>query len=292
MRKLTLLLCALALLATTSDADAKKKHKQQKKPPIMTGDPLPKKPVKNAQCHDQGAARFIGSGPSTPLAVVKKGKIDDAGVACCAPWAVKGAHYKTLDAFGQIVGDADISGGEGYDVSQCYELDLTTKKGKAGVGLYVDGSFSAPKSVAWTPSANEQAALVKTIANLEHALVATAPYDCSSGPKLRPFAERTLFFSFKDDKETVQYAVVGGPLLIVARLQSDGRWVACDFSSPSPDSCRLRAYEPRAVFDMNGDGSPELVVHEDLGDSFGDIVLGYAHGAYREVAAAVSGSTA
>jgi len=292
MRNLTIALVALSLVVTTSDADAKKKHPKTKKPTIQTGDPLPKKPSKNPKCQDKGAVRFIGSGPSTPLAIVQKGKIESAGDACCAPWAVKGASYKALDAFGQIVGDAQISGGEGYDVTQCYELELATKKGKPGVGLYVDGPFVAPKSAAWTPSASELASLGKTIAALEHALVENAPYSCPSAPALRPLADRALTFSFKDGKDVQQYAVVGGPLLIVARLQADGRWIARDFSDGYPNTCMQRAYEPRAVVDMNGDGVPELVVHDDLGDSFGDIVFGYEAGRYQHIASAVHGSTA
>jgi len=291
MRKLTLALLALALVATTSDADAKKKH-TPKKAQIQTGDPLPKKPVKSAQCHDKGAMRFIGSGPSTPLAIVKKGKVDDAGVGCCAPWAVKGAKYQTVDAFGQIVGEAEISGGEGYDVSQCYELGFATKKGKAGVGVYVDPAFKAPKSVAWTPTPKEQAALIKVVADLEQAMVATSSYKCPDA-KLHPFAQRALFFSFEHDQTVpLHYAVVGGPLLLVARLQADGRWIVRDLSTAQTDSCQPQAYEPRAVFDMNGDGEPEIIVHEDYGDSFGDLVLGYEFNGFRLVAAAVAGSTA
>lgn len=289
MRKLTLALCALAVLATTPDAGAKKKHKPKPKT-IQTGDPLPKKPVKNAQCHDKGATRFVGSGPSTPLAMVKKGRIEEPGVACCAPWAVKGAVYKTLDAYGQIVGEASIAGGEGYDVSQCYELQWSTTKGKPGVGLYVDASFKPPKSVAWAPSAAEHVALQKTVDALEHAMVKAASYGCTPDKPLA-LDERAQFFSFETDDRVGHFAVVGGPLLIVAELQKDGRWIAQSLGLRT-NTCQSRAYKPRAVFDMNGDGAPEIVVYEDLGDGFGDLVLGFENGGYRQIAAAVGGSTA
>jgi hypothetical protein len=110
---------------------------------------------------------------------------------------------------------------------------------------------------------------------------------------VHPFAQRALFFSFEHDQTVpLHYAVVGGPLLLVARLQADGRWVARDLSSAPTDTCMPRAYEPRAVFDITGDGEPEIFVHEDLGDSFGDLMFGYQFNGFRLVATAVGGSTA
>jgi hypothetical protein len=278
MRRLAII---LSLLFVVSDASAKKK-------PINTGDPLPKKAIKNKQCHDKGAVRLIGSDPSTPFAVVNtKGDIDSAGDACCGQWARKGTHWKSVDAYGQIVGDTIISGGEGYDVTQCYELSFDTKKGKPGVGLYLDGPYKQPKSVAWTPSDNERASLSKLVATLEHSMVPTAPYTCTPEKPL-PFAERSLFFTV--DKE--RWAVVGGSMLTIARLQDDGRWIAKETDATTSNTCMPRAFLPRAVFDINADGQPEIFVHQDFGDCFGDIALGLSANRWLEVAAAVHGSTA
>lgn len=286
MRRIALV---LALLFVVSDAQAKKK-------PIHTGDPLPAKPVVDEQCHDKGAVRVIGSEPSTPFAVVRKGVVRSAGEACCAQWARKDARFATVDAYGQIVGEAEIKGGEGYDVSQCYELSFTTKKGKPGVGLYLDGGYKPPKSAAWTPSAAESTALAKLVASLESAMVPKAAYECGS-VKALPLAERALHFSSKEPgKAPVRWAVVGGALLVVARLQDDGRWVARTVLATESDTCRPRAYRPRAVFDVTGDGRPEIFVHEDFGDAFGDVALGLdpsgTEGRWIEVATAVYGSTA
>lgn len=281
MRKLAVV---LALLFVVSDASAKKK------PMINTGDPLPKKAIKNKQCHDKGAIRVIGSDPSTPFAVVnKKGAIDSAGEACCAQWARAGTHWKGVDSYGQIVGDTIISGGEGYDVTQCYELTFDTKKGKSGVGLYLDGPYKQPKSAAWVPSDIERAALSKLVASLEHAMVPNAPYTCEKDtPKALPMNERTLFFS--NDKE--KWAVVGGPMMVIARLQDDGKWIARMTDASASNTCMQRAFLPRAVFDLNGDGKPEIFLHQDFGDCFGDVALGYENERWIEVAAAVHGSTA
>lgn len=282
MRKLAIV---VALLLVAGDASAKKK-----KHFINTGDPIPTKPVTNKQCHDKGAIRLIGSEPSTPFAVVnKKGEIDSAGDACCGQWARAGTKWKAVDAYGQIVGDTVISGGEGYDVTQCYELSFETKKGKPGVGLYLDGPFKQPKSVAWTPSDNERAALSKLVSTLEHSMVPNAPYTCGKDwPKALPINERTLFFLVEKEK----WAVVGGPMMTVAKLQDDGRWIARDTESSWSNTCMQRAYLPRAVFDINGDGKPEIFLHNDFGDAFGDIALGFENGRWLEVAAAVHGSTA
>lgn len=285
MRKLAVV---LALLLVVSDASAKKKT-------IQTGDPLPKKPVVSKKCHDKGAVRIIGSEPSTPFATVKGAKIDSAGEACCAQWARKGTKWSTVDSYGQVVGEATLTGGEGYDVTQCYELSFSTKKGKPGVGLYIDGPYTAPKSAVWTPSDIERASLAKLVTSLEAGMVPNAPYPCD-GSKALPLGERTLFFHIKDDTKAKRFAIVGGPLMILARLQDDGRWVARDVDAFGSNTCMPRAYQPRAVFDLNGDGKPEIVMHQDVGDSFGDYALGLEEvgmeGRWVEVAVAIHGSTA
>jgi hypothetical protein len=301
MRRLLVVVLGLVVLAASGPADAKaKKSKTKAAGPIQTGDPLPAKAPKNAACHDQDAIRFLGEGPSTPLAVVSKGKIASAGQACCAPWAKKGTRWKTLDAFGRVVGEAEITGGEGYDVTQCYELELSTRKGAPGVGLFVSGDYAPPKSVEWTPTDVDRGALAKLISGVEVATVPTPPIPCSAKAGPLPLAKRALFFTLPklqdDDGKPSRWAVVGGPVVTVARLQKDGRWVARYIDAFGSDGCLPRAYEPRAVFDADGDGRPEIFLHQDFGDGFGDVVLGLDplgfEGAWRTVAKGVHGSTA
>jgi hypothetical protein len=284
MRKLAIAFALLLVTPVTHEAAAKKKS-------INTGDPLPKKPVVSKQCHDKGAVRLIGSEPSTPFATIKKGKLESAGEACCAQWARRGAKYKTLDPYGQTVGDAEIDGGEGYDVTQCYELSFSVKKGKPGVGLYIDPDFVAPKSAVWLPSDVEKSSLMKVVASLEHAMVPSASYPCDATAKALPFGERVLYFH----ADGARWAVAGGPLLTIARMQDDGRWIVVD-TQGSTNTCMQRAYQPRAVFDINGDGRPEIFFHSDFGDCFGDVAFGLdglpGVAKWVEVAAAVHGSTA
>lgn len=297
MRRMMFALLGLPIALASGDADAKsKKHM------VQTGDLPPKHAKKNKACHDDGAIRFVGEGPSTPMAVVKNGRIGDAGQACCASWAKVGGRWKALDAHGQIVGDVEVAGAEGYDVTQCYEMGFRTKKGAPGVGVYVQGDYKAPKSPAWAPTDAEKTALAKLVADLEKAMVPSATYDCGDGPKAPlPFAERALFFTMPKTVEDAEgkvarWAVVGGPLLVVARLQKDGRWIARHTDAFGTNTCLQRAFRPRAVFDMNGDGRPEIVMHDDYGEAFGDFVLGLDplgdEGKWEHVVDAVHGSTA
>lgn len=306
MRKPSLLALALVLAvsAETGMADAKgKKKKPAPKPKtgaVMTGDPLPAKPKSDPACPDQGALRIMGSGPTNPFALVKKGKIAPAGQACCAQWSRKGSHWKTVDAWGAIVGEAEVTGGEGYDVTQCWELSMAKKKGSLGVGLYLDGDYQPPASVAWTPNDAEKNALAKVVASLEVAMVPNAVWDCGkTNPPAEPFAKRSLFFTVPSDNgngASTRWAVVGGPLLVLARVQADGKWVVRHVDAFGADGCQHKAYVPRAVFDVDGDGDPEVFVHYDFGDGFGDVVLGRSHqgfeGKWELLAESVGGSTA
>jgi hypothetical protein len=43
---------------------------------------------------------------------------------------------------------------------------------------------------------------------------------------------------------------------------------------------------------MDGDGAPEIIVHENGGDSWHDVVMKRSEGAWEVVASSVGGSTA
>ena len=139
-------LAVLALLLVVSPAEAKKSKKstsKSKTKQVQTGDSLPKKPVADAQCHDGKGVRWLAHEPITPLAIVRKGSIVEAGQHCCAPWARKGSHWFSIDSMGQIAGTFEVAGGEGYDVTQCYELSMKALQGNVGAGLYVNAGGSA-----------------------------------------------------------------------------------------------------------------------------------------------------
>jgi hypothetical protein len=83
--------------------------------------------------------------------------VREAGDRCCAPWARTGARWRAVDASGQIAGEVRIAGGEGYDVTQCYELEFAATSGSLGVGLFVEASsgWRPPPPATWTPAAAE-----------------------------------------------------------------------------------------------------------------------------------------
>jgi hypothetical protein len=95
--------------------------------------------------------------------------------------------------------------------------------------------------------------------------------------------KNTRFFSLQNDilGEQQRFAVVGGHALLVARLGKDGRWTLAWSDAQyarlrrrlaGPDG-GLDAYAPLAIFDMNGDGIPEVVYRWDSGSDFGLGVL-------------------
>jgi len=285
-----LAMAMVGLLASSpfdaSAAKKKKKKSKSQKVEVQTGDPIPKKAVKNALCKDEGAHRWFGMSPITPMATVSK----------------KGTKLTAVDAYGQSSGTFSIEGGEGYDVTQCYELSLKTIKGTAGAGIYVDeaSGFKSPKSLEWTPSDKERAALGKLVADLERVFVSSEKgFMCTAADKTPlPIAQRSLYFAWKPKfhETTVKQAVVGGNVLVVASLEDDGKWVVRHLDYDFASACLPKAYRPLAVFDMNGDGTPEIVFHEDFADSWSDEIIapedpGY-DGRFRSVASGVHGSTA
>jgi hypothetical protein len=296
---------ALALAPLDASAAKKKSSKAKSKPLVQTGDPIPTKSVKDALCKDEGAHRWLGHAPITPMATVtKKGTIRSAGQHCCAPWATKGTRFVAVDAYGQPSGTVAIEGGEGYDVTQCYELSLKTVKGSVGAGIYVDeaSGWKPPKSLEWKPSDKERASLAKLVSDLERAFVPSEKgYKCSAADKVGlPIAQRSLFFAWKPkygDGSTVKQVVVGGNILVVATLfEDEGRWVVRHLDSAYANDCLPKAYRPLAAFDMNGDGVPEIVFHEDFADSWSDEIIAPEDegfdGRFRSVASGVHGATA
>jgi hypothetical protein len=225
--------------------------------------------------------------------------VRSAGQGCCAPWAEKGSAWAALDAYGQLVGTAQVANCEFYDFTQCYELTLSKVSGSPGVGLYVSTAtpWQSPASAQWVPSRAERAGLAAVVSRLEKAMVPSPKYPCGppSVSKTRdPADARALFFRSVDAEGTThEEAVIGGPLLIIAERQARGSWVAHFVDAQGADACLPRLFAPKAVFDMNGDGSLEIVVHTDEGTFFGDLIYGFeAVGGWHVAARGIPGSTA
>lgn len=273
-----------------------------------TGDPVPDPPVTDAACRDQGpgATRWLAMAPHTPLAITDRADgIWSAGQPCCAPWARRGARYRSLDAFGQVAGVVAVAGGEGYDVTACFELSLERLSGRDAGLVYAseDGDWLASPSAEWRPEAGDVSTHERFVgAVMQVAVVdpdATRHFDRDE--PLPPLAERTIFFRTEgagpdgEGTSTDHYAVSGGRLLLVAWRSPDGRWVLVHMENDltNVEHGPVLAYRPVAVFDMDRDGLPEIVFHWDEGPGWGQVVLRSEQrgGPWRVVAESVGGAT-
>ncbi len=215
-----------------------------------------------------GQRRFLGTGPGTPLAIVDEHGLRSAGQPCCEAFADREATWFALDAYGRSKGTAHVTHAELYEVSGCFELDLS---GPAGVfrdnmidHFTIDTVFGFASSVPragrqWQPSELQLAALETWVQTMR------APLGIEANPI--PLAERTLFFEERDPylgergNEMVRYAVIGGRALIIARLDGEG-FVLSHLENDLTHSgvAHDRMYLPAAAFDFGGDeGETEIV---------------------------------
>lgn len=103
-----------------------------------------------------------------------------------------------------------------------------------------------------------------------------------------------LFFRSVDAEGNAhQQCVIGGHLLIIAERQARGSWIATYVDAHGADACLPGFFTPKAVFDMNADGQPEIVVHTDEGAFFGDLIYIFENsGGWQISARGIPGSTA
>lgn len=243
---------------------------------------------------------FLASDPHVPLAIVDGEKFVDVQgrkKGCGAPrrWAKPKSRWNAIGEWGQILTKYAIAGSELYDVTGCREVTFApattnekeSKNAKAssaapdpGTILVSDDSgYVPPKSAEWTPSESEKKRFEKLLGTIEGEFVDGKPV----GDEL-PAASRIKFFetpelastSYEEGKDSAiaklprRWAVAGGPVLVVAYLGAKGHWKVANVKRPlgMKDS-----YKPIAVFDMNGDGTPEIVYRSSDGPSFFDSVL-------------------
>jgi hypothetical protein len=234
------------------------------------------------------AARFLGSDPIGPLAVVRAGLVETPGDRTCRWWGPVGSRWRELDTYGRIAGVVTVERREYYEVSRCHELQVRRVSGHAGAGVYVDerATYRAPRVESWQPDPDARVAL-ETLARAHQDRIRNL------NPALHvPFEQRVLFFEWSATGE--RYAVVGGRSLIVVRFQR-GRWTIAREQKPEKMRSQDEGYRALVVTDMNADGMPEIVVHhkEERGEWYGDFTLSLrTGGAWHEVSPGIFGSTA
>jgi hypothetical protein len=288
---------ALALSLFTSilvlgapDALAKSKHK---KPTLSAGKAATAALdiTKTALPEAEKLAKtsfFLAADPHVPLATVAGKAIQSVGKRgkeCGAEsrWAKPKSRWHAIDQWGRVTGLYEVKGAEVYDVTACREVSFAHKEGKPGAGLFVseDSGYKPGEIAAFAPSSAEKKRFEKFLGSMESEWVNQKPLG-----KAVSFGKRTMFFQFAAPKDPSwegrvdgagkpierpkRWAVAGGPILVVAYLGQNGRWKAANVKAPLG---LADSYTPVAVFDMNGDGVPEIVYQSSDGPSYGDAVL-------------------
>ena len=247
-------------------------------PAVMTGDPLPAAGREPEACR---GFRWLGAEPHVPLAVSRAGELEPAG-ACCRAWAGAGGAWTAIDAYGAPVGEVAVTGGEGYDVTACWELAFEPAPAGAGILVRGDEPWTAPASARWEPGAAERAAALELAASIDRVLAPAAMGEPAGAS--RPLEERVLFFEMPGDDGhdwiTTRFMAMGGRALVIAGLDRSGAWRVhhLDNSWAPPTSGWLdEPYRVRAVVDMDRDGYPEVIFHRSDGPSWDDSVVRCDH---------------
>lgn len=285
MRKapLTLGLTALvlSLVAFSAEAEAKGKKTKKAKPAADT------------------SALFMASDPHVPLAIADKGKFvpfEVAGKPCGDPkkWATVGSSWRALDAWGQVTGEFTIASKDHYDVTGCDEVTMKKTSGENGAGLFV--SSTAWKAKPTVEAATTDAQRAAFGAALEASLKlfgasAKAKEKGAGGFSIAYFTAPKMADDGTHPTDT--WAVAAGPMLVFARL-TDGEWNLTHVSPPREHDFESPAhFKLVSIFDVDGDGSPDVVVDENNLDGWNDEVFSLVEPCgWTTVAVSPGGSTA
>lgn len=284
----TLALFASSALAQPGKTKGKAPKASHDKPAAALIVAEPAKPDGSSAQPKAKSSYWLAADPHVPLAAVegkhirsvgKRGK--DCGSA--SRWAKPKSRWHAVDTWGKITGTYEVRGAETFDVTSCRELAFIGVKGQPGSGLFVseDSAYKPGDSAAYTPSAAEKKRFERFLNNVESAFVDHKPLG-----KYLPWGKRTVFFEVSLPKDPSwegrvdgagkpivrpkHWAVSGGAALTVAYLGQHGQWHA---AMVKPPLGLADSYVPVAVFDMNGDGIPEIVYRSSDGPSFAEAVM-------------------
>src|SRR5690606_5691788 len=195
---------------------------------------------------------WLGADPHVPLAVSRNGVIA-APEQCCRAWAGAGGVWTAIDTWGTPVAELPVSGGEGYDVTACWELTFEPEPPSPGILVRGDQAWSAPPSAQWEPGPRERAAALELATSIDRRF--------GAGKKLRPPEQRVLFFEMPGDPHqdwiTTRFFAMGGRALVIAGLDRRGIWRVHHVDNTWSDLDTPRLVEPyrvHAIVDMDRDG--------------------------------------
>jgi hypothetical protein len=226
--------------------------------------------------------RWLGT-DGVPLAVSGRNPVGPAPADACMRWGKRGSRWRGIDAWGQEAGRARVTTGATMDavLGVCRYPELDVVSGRESVVYVSDGSsFRAPASAQWIPGDGERRAF-------DHFLAQLGPLAGIQVDGTAPVFFRAPARGMAGPEEW-RFAVVGGTALVVARCNGAGVW-SLDHLARGVTKIR-----PLAVFDMDGDGVPEILHDWERIDDHGRSVLGLDawHGGWRTVAESDFGSTA
>ena len=245
--------------------------------------------------HRQTAsAWFLAADPHVPLAEIVDGRIRQAvassarGHSCGKParWAKLGSRWNTLDAWGQVVSTRTVVGKDDYDVTACAELSFEppTSTDLTSVLVSVDSKWASPPSAEWTPTNDTRTAFESLVEAQISDRTASAPKECAA------ITARTRYFEVPGRGQLAVGTSNTGYL--VARHTTKGWSVVARKRGEGSISGAL-CYRPVAVFDMNGDGTPEVILRVSEPASWGDSILELLpNGAWKETVSSPGGATA
>ncbi|MFO0757672.1 MAG: hypothetical protein U0359_14340 [Byssovorax sp.] len=217
---------------------------------------------------------WIAAEPHVPLAVVDAGVIHGVtpGPKTCGAekrWARPKSHWRAVDEWGQVTGSFEVQKSLPFEDKSCREVFFKGQPASQPPVLLVseDSGWKPGASAAWTPSEQEARHFERMASAVDELWVNGKPKG-----KVAPLAQRTLFFQMAsgESKRPTHWAVAGGPVLMVAYLGEHGHWKMAEVKSPLGKG---DAYKPIGVFDMNGDGMPDIVYHVSDGPNAADGVL-------------------
>jgi len=227
--------------------------------------------------HGPERSYFLAADPHVPLAFVDGNAIHSVGTpgkncGTASRWAKPKSRWNALDAWGQVTGSLQGNGSDFYDATRCREVFFKGKEGTEPHAVFVsaDSSFRPSPKVEWTPDEAEHKEFERFTSTLTALWINQKPFG-----KPLPLTRRVMFFQVpasegKNAHRPTRWAVMGGPLLLVAYLGDKDHWKVATVQTPLG---LADSYHPVGVFDMNGDKIPEIIYHANSGASFGDSVL-------------------
>jgi len=231
---------------------------------------------------------FLAGDPHVPLAIVRGGRLGEAATRGCgdrARWKTIGSRWIALDAWGQSMGVYTASSKDDYDVTDCAELSMSPALANdlTHVFVSVDSAWRPSASVEWAAPAAKRASLAAIAKReIDDAGVTYVWEQCKS------ITVQTRFFHVPGRGDWAVTTSNAGWL--VARDDASG-WNVVGHDHVKPTRFASSCFRPVAVFDMDGDGVPEIVMRSSAGDGWNDYVMALGRDDHWHVVASSNGGS-